>query len=1319
MKLRSMKLRFAAAIAVAYVVIALFTCLVFHLVTSGIVRHLATNFAVKQAQLNRSKLMSAIQHDLALSLRMSESPLLIRWALDEDNPGLKRSALKELESYRASFKGQSLTFIPDRSQHNYFLDGKKGSIPEKPRYTLSPDNLKDSWYFRVLREVDNVELNVDYDETLDMTRVWFNVIVKDGDRKIGVGGSSIDITDFINEIVNTGNQEVETILFSRDGAITGHRDKSYVIGNSRVRGNEKKLTVYDLMGDADSRTALKMAQEALLSGNREVEILNISQGGKRYLAAMSYVREVNWCNLVLVDTASVVSTRDFSPIVVTIIISLLAVLIIIGLMLNKIVLRPLARLTESARQIARGNFDIVVPVSSDDEVGVLSRAFNEMARMVKGHANNLERNVAERTQLFAAINDELLAANEELNARRGEAETTLEALRRSEDQLRLILDSTAEAIYGTDLNGNCTFCNTACVCLLGYAHPDELVGKNMHGQIHYQRKDGAAYPETECPIYRSLWKEEGIHLDDEVFCRADGSCFPVEYWSYPQFRNGEIVGAVVTFMDITDRTLAQEKLLKLSRAVENSPATVVITDRSGRIEYVNPKFTEIAGYLPEEAIGRNPRILNAGVQSKEFYQELWSTITSGNEWRGEFCNKKKNGDIHWEYASISPLRDEKGNITHFVAVKEDITERKRTAEELQAAKDAADAANRAKSQFLANMSHEIRTPLNAIIGFSTLALEGELPPRQHDYVNKISTAAVTLLKIINDILDFSKIEAGKLDMEHTLFRLDDTLANVMTVVQQKASEKGLNLLLQVAPDLPGVLVGDPFRLGQVITNLLGNAVKFTAQGEVALSVTLHGQDDDGVVLLFSVRDTGVGLSPESLVKLFRPFTQADGSTTRRFGGTGLGLSISKQLVEMMDGEIWGESEPGSGSTFRFTARFGIGEAASLPEQIREAVSAPLIPAADDTFAGRTQPAGAASTDYRTLFPCLSGARILVVDDNEVNRQLAGEFLKKAGAVIDTATNGREAFEKVTTGERVYDMVLMDAQMPEMDGYETTRRIRADGRFTHLPIIAMTAHALAEEVRKSRDAGMNDHITKPINVQTMLGTISRHLHRPPAEPSHSPRAQREPVGRVVIPTVEGLDSETALERIDGDRALYLQILAMFAGSQTCSGAAIATALEKEDRTLAERLVHTTRGMAGSIGATALQEMAADLEHAIRRGEPGDVLHAMLQPFGQEVERLVQALGAALPVAEDEAVEIDEGRAATILARLYRYLRENDGMADHYLSECRLELAGFPGDGMARIRSAIAGFDYDAALVALAALSEKMGIDLSHHGEDTQS
>ena len=861
-----------------------------------------------------------------------------------------------------------------------------------------------------------------------------------------------------------------------------------------------------------------------------------------------------------------------------------------------------------------------------------------------------------------------------------ERKQAAEAVRISEARLRLLLDSAAEAIYGIDINGNCMFCNPSCVRMLGYRQADELIGKNMHQLIHYKYPDETPFPAAECRIYQAFLDGTNTHVEDEVFWRADGTSFPVECWSHPQFHHEKVVGAVVTFMDISERVQAQGKLLKLSKAVENSPASVVITDLSGTIEYVNPKFTEVTGYTAQEAIGQNPRILQSGTLAPKFYKKLWETILAGEVWQGEFHNKKKNGESYFEAATISPIRDDKGAVTYFVAVKEDITERKRTEQELKKSMAAAEAANHAKSEFLANMSHEIRTPMNSIIGFSHLCLQSELMPAQRSYLEKVYRSANSLLGIVNDILDFSKVEAGKLEVEKVPFQLDAVLRSVADVAGIRAAEKGLALRFDNEPEIPQTLVGDSLRLWQVLNNLVGNAIKFTETGEVAVQVKIEsqtasqGENHGHIVLGFTVRDSGIGLTPEQIGRLFQSFSQADASTTRKYGGTGLGLAISKNLVELMGGAMWVESTPGEGSVFGFNLPF-----TCPPEEshITPDLSRSNMPGDNGSLAN------------------LSGLRVLLVEDNEFNRQLATALLTQAGIEVSSAHDGIEAVRAAQQQE--FDAVLMDIQMPNMDGLEATRNIRKNPALAGLPIIAMTANAMAGDREHCLAAGMNDYITKPIQHNALYAALAHWTQRGPAAIQGTANRTRRSPG--IFPA---LDPDKAIARMGGE-SIYLTVLGKFIPNQGQAVQSIQDALATGDRNTAERLAHTLKGIAATIGAATLAETASHLENAIREQDAENypqLIAAAATELAQataSVEAYLQACAAETEAATNDRAPSDIAQFGTLLEQLTAQLKVFDADAVDTMSLINRQIKGTASAAQfARLDRHINDYDYENAL-----------------------
>ena len=531
--------------------------------------------------------------------------------------------------------------------------------------------------------------------------------------------------------------------------------------------------------------------------------------------------------------------------------------------------------------------------------------------------------------------------------------------------------------------------------------------------------------------------------------------------------------AVVAHEDITERKAAEAAVRKLSRAVEQSPASVVITDLEGRIEYVNPRFEANTGYSKAEALGANPSILKSGQTPAAIYSEMWQIIAAGGEWRGDLCNSRKDGSLFWESAAISGIVDENGKVSHYLAVKEDITGRKANEEQLRVAKDAAEAANVAKSRFLAAMSHEIRTPMNAILGLAqVMQMPGVSEAERQDYAATILGSGKTLLALLNDILDLSKVEAGKVELEAVALDPAQLIGEAQALFAQAARSKGLRLDAGWS-GAPQQYLADPHRLRQMLSNLVSNAVKFTAQGEVRIEgreVGEAGEGEQTALLEFSVSDSGIGIAEGDQARLFQSFSQTDSSITRRYGGSGLGLSLVDRFARLMGGEVGVDSEVGRGSRFWF--RICAGRVAAA------AGTLPLPPFA-------AAPAGQATQ--------LSG-RVLVVEDNPDNRKVIGILLHKLGLDTLQAEDGQQALDALAAGEAV-DLILMDVQMPGVDGYAASAALRQrehDSGAPRRPIVGLTAEVFAEDRRRCLAAGMDDVLTKPIVFEALQAMLGRWL-----------------------------------------------------------------------------------------------------------------------------------------------------------------------------------------------------------------------------------
>lgn len=526
-----------------------------------------------------------------------------------------------------------------------------------------------------------------------------------------------------------------------------------------------------------------------------------------------------------------------------------------------------------------------------------------------------------------------------------------------------------------------------------------------------------------------------------------------------------------------ERELLLGEILNQRRALDEH-SIVAVTDTKGTILQVNDLFCKISGYSKAELLGENHRLISSGYHPKEFWKEMYRTIGRGGIWHGEIQNKAKDGTLYWVDSTIYPVRNEQGKIKQYIALRSDITARKNAENVLIAAREEALKANRIKSEFLANMSHEIRTPMNGILGMTNLALAESLSDTVRDYLQTAKISGEALLTIINDILDFSKIEAGKLSISPVPIKIHEIIERIIAVLENRVSEKDICLVTDISESVPKIIVCDEVRLGQIITNLVGNAIKFTPKcGGITLQVALESCSDEIATLRFTVTDSGVGIPEESLSVIFEAFSQADGSTTRKFGGTGLGLSISKSLVEAMGGTIGVESRKGVGSRFYFTIKAQVLDEKSFLDhsaKISKEVNSNLIAESQNN----TNP-----------------LRVLLVEDNLVNQKLAYKLLERSSCKVTVAQNGQEAVEILcnSNGHEQFDIVLMDCQMPVMGGFEATESVRnfeSSSGLTRVPIIALTANAMEGDRDKCLNAGMDDYISKPIDVTKLRSTIER-------------------------------------------------------------------------------------------------------------------------------------------------------------------------------------------------------------------------------------
>ena len=917
--------------------------------------------------------------------------------------------------------------------------------------------------------------------------------------------------------------------------------------------------------------------------------------------------------------------------------------------------------------------------------------------------------------------------------------------KKGEERYRGLVDTQCDLVVRLDRRGRFTFVNEATATVLGLPRA-EVLSRTWDGFVHAE--DRAATAEVIAAALTA--PHPRVRVENRVLT-ADGP----RWYAWEGFSvgedNGQRLEVQAVGRDISDRRRAEDErrdqILFLRSLLEAIPALVFYKDAAGRYLGCNSGFAAAFGLDAGTLAGRTIGNLVCDEETRKIFRDSDRRLFAERRPHTyDFTVPRDDGGTRHLRAYKAPFLKADGSLGGLIGIMLDITADIKREEELRAARQAADVANRAKSEFLANMSHEIRTPMNAILGLIYLLDQSELSVVQRDYVHKTRVSAQSLLGILNDILDFSKVEAGRLELERVPFQLDETMKTLATIVSANTRHKDIEVLFRIDPATPLALVGDPLRLQQVLLNLAGNAIKFTETGEVELTVApTDAATDDGIELAFTVRDTGIGIGAEQREHLFEAFGQADSSTSRRFGGTGLGLAISRRLVDLMGGTIGVVSEPGHGSTFRFTARFGHGAEEERPPLRHADLARPLrILVVDDNATARdvlaamvgrfgwdctvagsgrealaaidrstaeegrfdlvlldwrmpeiggqevldhiharypadampvilvvtayeqdrvrreaggesaikmiltkpvtpsvlldavaavcTAAAGQAPAPAPVADSTLRGCRLLLVEDNAINQTVGRCLLEGAGGTVETADSGVEALRLLAAAPERFDAVLMDVQMPGMDGYETTRAIRKELGLTRLPVIAMTANVLPADRERCLAAGMNDHVAKPVDPGHLISVTALWTRRTHPEPAETPAGDAAPPA-----TGPGLDLAVALRSVAGDRELLRAVMGEFVALFGSGAGDLRQALAGDDFGTLVRLAHDLKSVAGAIGAHALAADAAELQAAARSGDR-HLAAAQGAATIRDLEEALAGIGAALrePAAGPETL-----------------------------------------------------------------------------------
>jgi len=1118
----------------------------------GIIEQWGVRYAEKQVLYDKNRTLQPILREVALARQLCESAIIKKWAQDPDDPVLKRQAIEEMEGYRKNFSDRSYFVALRKNRHYYYNNAANEFAGKQMRYVLDPDKEADRWFFDVIQDEHDLHINVNPDENLQVTKVWIDVLIRNGSEILGVGGSGLDLTPFLKSVVESADPGITTLFVDKDGSIQLSQDLSMIDFRSLTKAPDSHNDFTRLINRPADQQKIYAAMKVAESEDLKVQSQFVEIQGKRYLSGITYIPEIGWYEITLIDLDKLLPITSFSGILLVYALSLVITFLVFYLIFDHFILKPLKSLEDQMNLIQEGRvIDEKSLRTGKDEIGRLINNFKSMAKSVHDAKTHLEDKVAERT------------------------------------------------------------------------------------------------------------------------------------------------------------------------------------------------------------------------------------------------------------------------------------------EELDVARQEAERANAAKGEFLATMSHEIRTPMNAVLTLTNLCLRTDLSPKAHDYLNKINSSASLLLDIINQILDFSKIEAGKLELERTEFKLDELLGNVTTLFSERAREKGLTLTMDLPATVPNNLVGDPLRITQVVTNLISNAIKFTDHGRI--SIVVRGQVTDQLVELdFRIRDTGIGMTQEQIDKLFNAFTQADMSTSRRFGGTGLGLSISQQLVRLMGGEIDVKSRPGSGSIFHFKIQVALGQsidsasaatteekadagwvlvvdddrvvrfllkrmlerlgfqvlAAESSAKCMAAVERPdapdlkfalmdwrlpdldgvstaakihaiaryaRLPIVMVTAANRDEIEAAnamgierflikpisSSTLFDTVrdllhFPGsepsedpasppedalanlgpIRGARVLLVEDHPINQQVARETLETGGLVVEILDNGALAVDRILSGGAPFDAVLMDIQMPVMNGYEATRRIREHEQYKNLPIIALTANVMEGDQEKRAQAGMNDLIAKPIDFNVLCRVLLRWIPPRAAEGAPGPTATMPPADNLAFieppERLPGLDVRQALGRMNGNASLFLRLLSDFRAEAPERQAEIRSAIEGSEWQQLQRVAHTVKGLAGNLGAVNVEaaaralENAAQAENGIQANESADALGSAWAELFNSMAALPRSPQSPLTTAPASGTTEPPDLLSSQLEALATLLGRQSSDAEKLAFEIAPLLEGTPfADEWEALRTAIENFDFANAKRQLEALAIKTG------------